>query len=95
MPFSKIVNDYSIEKPLTPHIWSGVTRKIQYSEAFDFFLQKHFNLTDFVIKAIVLIKVIMAKRDIKREKRCNRVSVFLLRPSVVGGEYRFKEGMLL
>jgi len=88
-------NDYSTEKPFMPHTWSGVPRKIQYSEAFDFFLQKHFNLTDFVIKAIVLIKVIMAERDIKREKRCNRVSVFLLRPSVAGGEYRFKEGMLL
>jgi len=90
-----MVNEYSTENPFTPHIWGGILQKNQYSGTIEFFLQKHFNLTDFVIKAIVLTKVITAERDIKGKKRCSQASVILLRPPEVGRESQFKEGILL
>jgi len=62
-----MINDYLKEKPVYAANLEQHFTKNQYSEAFKFFPQKHFDLTDFITKDIVHTKVIKAERDIKQK----------------------------
>ena len=53
-----MINDYLKEKPIYAANLERHFTKNQYSETTKFFLQKHFDLTDFIIKAIVQTKMV-------------------------------------
>jgi len=90
-----LVNDYWTEKTIYAANLQQHITKNQYNETSKFFLQKHFDLTDFVIKAIVHTKVVMAERDIKRKINAARPQLSSCARQKRVKNLRCKEGVLL
>ncbi len=90
-----MVNDYLKEKSVYAANLERQFTRNEYIETINFFPQKHFDLTDFITKAIVHTKLVTAERDIKQKTDATRPWLLSCARRKRVNNLKCKEGVLL